>query len=337
LCWIALLFSPVLGQAPDPVLDALLTSQFDLSTAGKRFLLQQAADASFFLIGGLHGDNETQALIVDLWPDMQKAGYRYISVEMSPWAAARFGAALKIDHLRGTDIEERQPQLLIRDLAAANPDNKSLESLAELTRKGFRPDMAPQVLRVIGDAGAFNDPASGGIPLRTQLVKTLEVSAARSARVGGDTRQQASILRETVMKEFFVAHYRAAPKAKVMTVFGRNHLHRGYDRRGVSTLGNFIAEFAIAEGSRSFHVALFAAGGKISLGSLQEIDETKSDAALQLLASVARYSATVFDLRPLRSALRNAELSVRDSGLLYWADSYDAIICFREVTPLNMK
>ena len=49
--------------------------------------------------------------------------------------------------------------------------------------------------------------------------------------------------RETVMKEFFLAHYRAAGgKTKVMTVFGQNHLHRGIDRPGVSTLGNFIAE-----------------------------------------------------------------------------------------------
>jgi hypothetical protein len=49
-----------------------------------------------------------------------------------------------------------------------------------------------------------------------------------------------------------------------MAVFGQNHLHRGIDRRGVSTLGNFIAELAVAEGVESFHVVLFAAGGKIN-------------------------------------------------------------------------
>ena len=57
-------------------------------------------------------------------------------------------------------------------------------------------------------------------------------------------------------------------------MFGRNHLHRGIDRRGVSTLGNFIAELAVAEGSASFNVALFAAGGKIALGGVRDIERT---------------------------------------------------------------
>ena len=62
-----------------------------------------------------------------------------------------------------------------------------------------------------------------------------------------------------------------------MTVSGQNHLHRGIDRRGVSTLGNFIAELAIAEGVQSFHVVLFAAGGKINYCGLQELDQRKED------------------------------------------------------------
>src|SRR5688572_27833216 len=109
-----------------------------------------------------------------------------------------------------------------------------------------------------------------------------------------------------------------------MAVFGRNHLHRGYDRRGVSTLGNFIAALAVAEGARSFHLAIFAAGGRISLNGVRVFDERRSDPAFALLASVARYPATVFDLRPVRQALRQLpidKLSSRDAGLLYWADS----------------
>jgi hypothetical protein len=62
----------------------------------------------------------------------------------------------------------------------------------------------------------------------------------------------ASQRRENFMKELFERHYRAAVtekvKPKAMVVFGRNHLHRGVDRRGVSTLGNFIAEFAWLRG-----------------------------------------------------------------------------------------
>jgi hypothetical protein len=149
----------------------------------------------------------------------------------------------------------------------------------------------------------------------------------------------ASIRRETVMKEFFLAHYRVAgSKPKVMAVFGQNHLHRGIDRRGVSTLGNFIAELAIAEGVQSFHVVLFAAGGKINFFGLQDIDQRKDDPAFAVFASAARYPATVFDLRPIRRALHriaSEKLSASDSRLLYWADSYDAVVCYRQVTPAD--
>ena len=135
----------------------------------------------------------------------------------------------------------------------------------------------------------------------------------------------------------FSLDYRAAGgKPKVMTVFGQNHLHRGIDRRGVSTLGNFIAELAIAEGVESFHVVLFAAGGKINYFGVREIDQRKDDPAFGVFASAARYPATVFDLRPIRRALHQIatdKLSATDAGLLYWADSYDAIVCYREVTP----
>ena len=121
-----------------------------------------------------------------------------------------------------------------------------------------------------------------------------------------------------------------------MVVFGQNHLHRGYDERGVSTLGNFIAELAVAEGVQSFNVALFAAGGKVNLGGLRDADQRTDEPAFEVLASVARYPASVFDLRPVRQALHQiptAKLSPRDANLLYWADSYDAIVCYREVTP----
>ena len=46
-----------------------------------------------------------------------------------------------------------------------------------------------------------------------------------------------------------------------MLRFGGNHL-RGYDARGVSTLGNFVAETALAQDTGLFRVGSFAAGGK---------------------------------------------------------------------------
>jgi hypothetical protein len=95
---------------------------------------------------------------------------------------------------------------------------------------------------------------------------------------------------------------------------------------------------ANAEGVRSFHVVLFAAGGKINFFGLRDLDQRKDDPTFGALASVARYPATLFDLRPIRHALHQIapdKLSASDSGLPYWADSYDTIVCYREVTPAD--
>jgi hypothetical protein len=266
-----------------------------------------------------------------LWPTV---GYHYLAMEMSPWAASR----LKTPHVRGSDIEEPQPHSLIRELAQINPENRALQSMVELTKDGYKRPLAPKLFALAASMGEIKDTAPGGISLREQVIRTLEVEVERANRQGND-RLAASVRRETVMKQFFLSHYRTAGgKPKVMTVFGQNHLHRGIDRRGVSTLGNFIAELATAEGVQSFHVVLFAAGGKINFFGLQDIDQRKDDPAFAVFASSARYAATVFDLRPIRRALHQIapeELSASDSGVLYWADSYDAIVCYREVTPVG--
>ena len=319
------------AQVDRPIPELLKTHQFDLATEGQALLQKEAKTASFFLIGGLHGDRETPALVDSLWPAF---GYQYLAAEMSPWAASR----LKARHVRGSDIEELQPHGPIRELAQANPTNAALQTMVGVTKEGYKRTLAPKLLELSAIIGDVADSTPGGISLRRQVVRTLEVEAERANRKGND-RLAASVRREAVMKEFFLAHYRAAgDKPKVMAVFGQNHLHRGIDRRGVSTLGNFIAELAAAEGVSSFHVVLFAAGGKINLFGLQDIDQRKDDPAFGVFAAAARYRATLFDLRPLRRALHaipTGNLSATDSGLLYWADSYDAIVCYREVTPAS--
>jgi hypothetical protein len=72
------------------------------------------------------------------------------------------------------------------------------------------------------------------------------------------------------------------------------------------------------------------------LKGIRDIDQRKDDPAFGVFASAARFPATVFDLRPIRRALHQIALdtlSATDSGLLHWADAYDAMVCYREVTP----
>jgi hypothetical protein len=139
------------------------------------------------------------------------------------------------------------------------------------------------------------------------------------------------------MKDLFHQRWVKAGKPKVFLRFGRNHLHRGYDRRGVSTLGNFVAEPAAAERRRAFNVAAFAGGGRIALlGAPEDFDERPDDPAFAYLASLARYPTAVFDLRPVRQALHRVPAGKRspvEASLTYCPDSYDAIIFYREVTP----
>jgi hypothetical protein len=333
----------VLGQDQDRVLDFLRTHQLNFATEGRALLVEEARRASFFLVGGLHGDNETPALVQDLAGALRPFGYRYIAGEMSPWAASRLQASQRIDGAPtfwGTDIEEVQPHLAIRDLAAMNPQSRELQSMSEMTKAGYRRRVAPQLLQLMRQAGDVRDVSVGGTSLRSVIVRTLEVEVDR---LDPALSLSASDRRETFMKELFVERYREATrgelKPKVMVVFGQNHLHRGIDGRGVSTLGNFIAELAVTENVQSFHVALFAAGGKVALGGLQDADQRKDDPAFEVLASVARFPVTVFDLRPLRQLLHNTslnKLSSRDASLQYWADSYDVILCYREVTPAGV-
>jgi erythromycin esterase-like protein len=319
------------GQTDQPIQELLKLHQYDLAGEGRALLEKEAKAASFFLIGGLHGDKETPALVDSLWPSI---GYQYLAAEMSPWAASR----LKASYVRGSDIEELQPHSLVGALAELNPQNKALQSMVELTKGGYKRPLAPQLLELARGMNDVKDSTPGGISLRQQVLRTLEVEAERANRKGND-RLLASMRREAVMKEFFLSHYRAAGgKPKVMAVLGQNHLHRGIDRRGVSTLGNFIAELAAAEGVQSFHAVLFAAGGKINYFGIQEIDQRKDDPAFGVFASAARFAATVFDLRPLRRALHQIpldKLSAADAGVLYWADAYDAMVCYREVTPAD--
>ena len=353
------------SKIPDHVSAELEKRQYDLATDGKEFLLSEARGASFFLLGELHGENEIPALLHALWPQMWRDGYRNIAAEVSPWAAhqlefasakgepqikglwskeeAQFVHSLSDARhpvLWGCDMEEIQPHFLIRDLAAANPSNPALRQMAETTKAGYNRTMAPELLKLAQSTTGVKDLTINDTSLYQNLVATLEIEVHRL----NQARLSASLRRESLMKNLFLLHYQmtapTGPGPKVFLRFGRNHLHRGYDRRGVPTLGNFVAEFAFARHVTSFHVAAFAAGGKGFLaGESFDADERQDDPAFELLASLSRYPATVFDLRPLRSILHQIPEKDRSrlhSSLIYWADSYDAMICYREVTPLSL-
>jgi hypothetical protein len=162
------------GQLPRPnaaLVVALENHQYDLEQDGRDFLLKEAKSNDFFLLGELHGENEIPTLVRVIWPQMWKVGYRHIAAEVSPWAAYHLefvpvGKApivqglwtkeqaedvhalgdSKTNVLWGCDMEEEQPQFLIRELAVRNPDDPNLKRMVALTRDGYDRKMAPELL-----------------------------------------------------------------------------------------------------------------------------------------------------------------------------------------------
>ena len=351
-------------QNEETLQQSIRQHQYDLANEGETFLLNEARHSSFFLLGELHGENEIPALLRDLWPQMWQDGYRHIAAELSPWAAHQLefvpadrqpklatlwskqealsvrspGASQPV--LWGCDMDEMQPQLLILELAQANPANPNLQRMVEITKSGYQRSMAPALLELMRGAGDIQDHPVNDVSLAGNIRETLQIE---SDRLNKETKLPAQVRRESLMKDLFLQHYwkSVSPESgdKVMLRFGRNHLHRGYDERGISTLGNFVAEFAFSQHKTVFNLATFGAGGKASLaGETWDADERGDDPGFAFLASLARYSATIIDLRPLRDVLHripNENRSPLQKRLVYWADSYDAVLCYKNVTPLK--
>jgi hypothetical protein len=348
-------------NAQDQTVTLLQSYQYDASGSGQQFLLNEARNVSFFLLGELHGEQEIPNLLFSLWPEMYNDGYRHVAAEVSPWAADKLNSGKGKDSLSveglwtnseahfflasgnaqgpmiwGCDMEEISLDLMIQDFAAQHSSDTTIKTLQSKITKGYNRKMAPDLLNVLVNYKALKADSFPS-PLYESIVSSLKID---SARVYPDSKFKAQQLREELMKDYFIMHYKSLPKKdspKILLRFGRNHLHRGFDSRGISTLGNFVSEFAIAEKMKTFNVAAFACGGQISLmGQTFDADERTDDPAFYLLWQQANFNSTIFDLRPLRRNLHQINSTDRtdlQKRLLYWADSYDAIICYKKVTP----
>jgi hypothetical protein len=234
-------------KSEESVREDLKQHQYDLLTDGKVFLLDEARNASFFLLGELHGENEIPALLRVLWPAMWRDGYRYIAAELSPWAANQLeltpadrqprlgtlwskqealfvhslGAAPPV--LWGCDMDEGQPHLLIRELAAANPASPSLGRMLDITKSGYKREMAPELLQWTRGLANIRDLWINDASLLESLEATLQID---NDRLDPDTKLPAQLRRESLMKELFLLHYQKSISSnrdpKVMLRFGRN-------------------------------------------------------------------------------------------------------------------
>jgi len=331
-----------------------------LHASGEAVLLKEASERQYFLLGELHGENEVPDLLSDLWPALWRAGYRHIAAEVSPWAAAHLQRSVAEDAtpvpglwtrkqaanilrfaapgqfvLWGCDIEEEQPDRLISQMMQLNISDPHLRRMLEIVSNGYSRKDAPELLRLAESEHPAHDDLVGGESLWKNTVNTLQVEALRS---DPHTRYSASDKRERVMKDLFLTHLKQEPQGKVLLRFGRNHLHRGIDARGISTLGNFVSELSTTQGQSVVNVGVFAAGGKEHLaGQTFSADERQDEPTFALLAGLSGTDATLFDLRDLRPILHAIPSDKRtplETNLTYWADSYDFLLCYPNVSPL---
>ena len=109
-------------------------------------------------------------------------------------------------------------------------------------------------------------------------------------------------VREQLMKDQFLANYRAAQAAdgrlpRVLVKAGANHLVRGRNRTNVHTLGNMLHEFAIVNGMEAITIVM------LPIRPEWPNFEAVPPELQALLPSRNLSGATLVDLRPLRNHL----------------------------------
>ena len=147
-------------------------------------------------------------------------------------------------------------------------------------------------------------------------------------------------------KELFFRQYQAAkeegePKPRVMFRLGAYHAARGLMHDfGSSTLANFVAEFAIAEGTRMLNLAIINCQDT-SPGDFPRPCTWEQQKALRPFRAAAVADWTLFDLRGLRAPLRQARLNALQSypaGWAYWnlVMSFDAVVLLDRSQPSRL-
>ena len=91
----------------------------------------------------------------------------------------------------------------------------------------------------------------------------------------------------------------------------------------------------LLRGSSVVNVGVFAAVGKEHLaGQTFEADERQDELTF---ASLSGSATTLYDLRQIRPMLHAIPAVKRtplETNLIYWADSYDYVLCYPTVSPL---
>jgi hypothetical protein len=192
-----------------------------------------------------------------------------------------------------------------------------------------------------GAAVLQKDGSAEARSLFASLVESHEINRTSPAEYGNARR------RERLMKTLFAANYAravgtAATPPKVLLKFGAYHVYKGLNPVHGSGIGNYVAEFAEAQGAQSLHVYLMAVKGSqpIHPGVGQpaqrrpfNLEEQPGFRYLQpIFSNLLPSDWTMFDLRPLRQDL-NAAGGATNPDLATLVFGYDILVMIPEGTP----
>ena len=131
--------------------------------------------------------------------------------------------------------------------------------------------------------------------------------------------------REEQMKNLFLRGYRAAeakgePQPKVLLKLGHWHMYRGQGPSRLQTLGNFVTEFATANGSEAFVIGVYLRG------PWRDVANRKGLEPLAMATDPGAW--TLIDFRPLRQAAAAGQFGALNPNLLREIYGFDAALVF---------
>ncbi len=262
--------------------------------------------------------------------------------EIAAMASIGRRSAARMDPLWGIDQEFGALHVLERLRATApTPAARALaQRLADSARvlESSRPFEVAQIERFITRLdlrsiaslpSAFQPrPDSEAWLLLDALDLTIRVYADHDAAGRGEPRgHQANLVREQYMKTRFMANYRRAQQRgdtlpRVLVRVGSLHGGKWFSwRTGVHTVGNFLHEFATANGGESFHMVAWLVNEPGTYWSLTE------ELPYLPLANAGSTSAwTVVDMRPLRDLYWASRMPALSRELREAIFAYDAVL-----------
>ena len=225
------------------------------------------------------------------------------------------------------------------DAIAAQTRNRTAVAMAKTMAAEARADVIGWLAKVDrARIVALRD----AIPARDAAARRMADLLVQSAAIyspfsgGQGSWHRANLERETLMKRSFLGYYdavvrRGGPPPRVLFKFGAWHLQRGLSETNVPSLGNFLAEVALARYDRPvFNLRVMCGPGAEQVlfdGRVASCADEFAPVAPAFGAALSAEGETLFDLRPLRDRPRVWRDWPAEAKRLVW--TYDAVVVIR--------